>query len=67
VQVGDQTYWTFTLTVRLPGLGKVRLVISFDNAQLKGTYAILVSNRVEWTALRMITSYLHRWPIETFY
>jgi len=22
VQVGDQTYWTFTLSVRLPGLGK---------------------------------------------
>ena len=67
VQVGDQTYWTFTLTVRLPGLGKVRLVISFDNPQLKGTYAVLVSNRVEWTALRMIASYLQRWPIETFY
>jgi hypothetical protein len=29
VQVGDQTYWTFTLPVRIPGLGKVRLVISF--------------------------------------
>src|SRR5207253_10098072 len=23
VTVGDKTYWTFTLTVRLPGLGKV--------------------------------------------
>lgn len=64
VQVGDQTYWTFTLTVRLPGLGKVRLVISFDNPQLKGTYAVLVSNRVEWTALRRIATYLQRWPIE---
>jgi len=67
VQVGDQTYWTFTLSVRLPGLGKVRLVISFDNEELKGTYAVLVSNRVEWTALRMIATYLQRWPIETFY
>src|SRR4029453_3684993 len=26
VTVGDTTYWTFTLAVRLPGLGKVRLV-----------------------------------------
>jgi hypothetical protein len=32
--VGDQTYWTFTLSVRIPGLGKVRLVISFENAEL---------------------------------
>jgi SRSO17 transposase len=67
VQVGDQTYWTFTLAVRIPGLGKVRLVISFENAELTGTYAVLVTNRVDWTAQRIIATYLHRWPIETFY
>ncbi len=27
---------------RLPGLGKVRLVVSFKNAELPGTYAVLV-------------------------
>ena len=67
VKIGDQTYWTFTLAVRIPGLGKVRLVISFENADLTGTYAVLVSNRVDWTAQRMIATYLQRWPIETFY
>ena len=67
VTVGDTTYWTFTLAVRLPGLGKVRLVISFQSAELTGTYAVLVSNRVDWTAQRIITLYLQRWPIETFY
>jgi len=67
VKIGEQTYWTFTLTVRIPGLGKVRLVISFENAELTGTYAVLVSNRVDWTAFRMISTYLQRWPIETFY
>jgi DDE superfamily endonuclease len=41
VTVGDKTYWTFTLAVRLPGLGKVRLVISFKNAELTGIYAVL--------------------------
>jgi hypothetical protein len=66
VQVGDQTYWIFATTVRLPSLGKVRLVISFDHPQLKGTYAVLAFNRIEWTALGIITTYLHRWPIETF-
>ncbi len=50
VTVGDNTYWTFTLAVRLPGLGKVRLVVSFKNAELTGTYAVLVSNRVDWNA-----------------
>jgi SRSO17 transposase len=67
VTVGDTTYWTFTLAVRLPGLGKVRLVVSFQSAELTGTYAVLVSNRVDWNAQRIITLYLQRWPIETFY
>ena len=67
LQVGDQTYWTFTLAVRIAGLGKVRLVISFEHAELTGTYAVLVTNRVDWTAQRIIATYLQRWPIETFY
>jgi hypothetical protein len=67
VTVRDKTYWTFTLAVRLSGLGKVRLVVSFKSAELTGTYAVLVSNRVDWDARRIITLYLQRWPIETFY
>jgi SRSO17 transposase len=67
VTVGDKTYWTFTLAVRLPGLGKVRLVLSFANAELTGTAAMLVTNRVDWSAQRIIALYLQRWPIETFY
>ena len=64
VTVGDKTYWTFTLAVRLPGLGKVRLGLSFANAELTGTAAMLVTNRVAWSAQRIITLYLQRWPIE---
>jgi hypothetical protein len=67
VTVGDTTYWTFTLAVRLPGLGKVRLVVSFKSAELTGTYAVLVRNRVDWNAPRIMTLYVHRWPIETLY
>jgi SRSO17 transposase len=67
VTVRDKTYWTFTLAVRLPGLGKVRLVLSFKSAELTGTYVVLVTNRLDWSAQRIITLYLQRWPIETFY
>ncbi len=67
VSIGDQIYRCFTLVVRMPGLGKVRLVISFENDQLSGTYAVLVTNRVDWSAKQIISTYLHRWPIETFY
>ncbi len=66
ITVGDTTYWTFPLAVRLPGLGKVRLVVSFKSAELTGTYAVLVRNRVDWNAQRILTLYVQRWPIETF-
>jgi hypothetical protein len=67
VTVGVQTYWCFTLTVRLPSLGKVRLVISFAHADLTGTSVVLVTNRLDWSAHTIITTYLLRWPVETFY
>ncbi len=60
--IADTTYWTFTFTPRIGGLGKVRLVISFANADLTGTYVVLVTNRCDWTAQRIIVanSLLHR-------
>ena len=67
VKVDNKIYWTLTLAVHIPKLGKVRLVISYDNADLTGTYAVLVTNRVDWKAQRIIATYLQRWPIETFY
>jgi len=62
-----KTYWCFTLTVRVSKLGKVRIIVSFDNAELKGAYAILVTNRLDWSAQHTLITYLQRWPIETFY
>jgi SRSO17 transposase len=67
VTVGEQTYWCFTLVVRIPSLGKVRLVISFQHADLSGTSVVLVTNQREWSAQRIIATYLLRWPTETFY
>lgn len=67
VTIGERDYWYFALNLRVPGLGKVRIVISFANAELTGTYAVLVSNRTDWTAKKLLETYLQRWPIETFY
>jgi hypothetical protein len=53
--------------VGLPGLGKVRLVVSFKSAEVTGTYAVLVSNQVDWNAQRLITLYLQRWLRGAFY
>jgi len=35
--------------------------------ELTGTYVVLVTNRVDWGAQRIIALSLQRWPIETFY
>lgn len=67
VVVNHKIYWTFTITVRIPTLGKVRLVISYDNHKLTDTFVVLVTNCLDWSAKRIIETYLQRWPIETFY
>jgi hypothetical protein len=67
VKVGEHTYWCFTLTVRIPGLGKVRIVVSCEHETLTGRQVVLVTNRLDWTAAKIIGLYLQRWPTETFY
>ena len=67
LEIDQKLYWCFTLAVRIPDLGKVRIVISFENADLTGTYVTLVTNRVDWNATDIVRVYLQRWPIETFY
>lgn len=62
-----RTYYTFTMTVRIPSIGKVRIVVSFDNPELQGNSVVLVSNRTDCNAKQIISTYLLRWPIETFY
>jgi len=67
VVVNEKTYWTFSITVRIPSLGKVRLVVSYENGKLTDTYVVLVTNALDWEAKRILATYLLRWPIETFY
>ncbi|MGH8068010.1 MAG: IS701 family transposase [Candidatus Entotheonellia bacterium] len=66
IKVREQTYWCFTLAVRLAGVGKVRVVMSFEDEALTGRSVVLVTNRVDWSAAKIIGLYLHRWPTETF-
>jgi DDE superfamily endonuclease len=67
VKIGAHLYWCFTLGVRIPGLGKVRIVVSFEHEALTGRSVVLVTNRVDWSAGKIISLYAQRWPTETFY
>jgi hypothetical protein len=62
----EQTYWCFTLGVRIPGLGKVHIVVSFETVQLTENSVVLVTNRVDGSVANIISLYVHRWPAETF-
>ena len=67
VTMREKTYWTLPLAVRMGGRGKVRLVVSFAKAALTGTSAVVVSNRVAWSAQRISALSWPRWPIDTLY
>jgi hypothetical protein len=43
VTVRERTYWCFTLAVRIPGLGKVRIVVSFEHQLVTGRYIVHVT------------------------
>ena len=66
-EIGEKTYYCFSKNVHIASLGKVRLVFSFENPELDGACAILISNHLTWNAKKIIETYLLRWPIETFY
>jgi len=66
VNASEQPSWGFTLTVRLPSLGKVRSVVSCEPEWLTGRPGILVTNRVDWSAAKSISLYVHRRPTATF-
>ena len=66
-EIGEKTYYCFSKNVHIASLGKVRLVFCFENPELEGTCAVLISNHLSWSAKKIIETYLLRWPIETFY
>ena len=64
VTVRDKTSWTFPRAGRIPGRGNVRRVVSCEHAAVTGTSAVLVTNRVDWSAQRIMALSVPRWPIE---
>jgi len=58
---------SFTRTLRMHRVGRVKVVISFLDEPLKGNPFYLVTNKKEWPMEKILACYLRRWPIETFY
>jgi hypothetical protein len=62
IQIGDKKQWHFTRSVRLPKVDHpVRILILWENREDSEVRKILVTNRTQWEAIRMLLVYRHRW------
>jgi hypothetical protein len=69
MQVGERKQWYFTCTLRIPEVQhKVRILIIWRDRQDAAPRIILVTNRLQWEASRIVRTYRHRWTgTETFH
>jgi len=67
-QVFGQTYWAFTKVLTFKSLNnrRLRMVVSYDNPDLKGDPFLVVTNRKDWERTHILLTYHDRWPTETF-
>ena len=68
-RIGPRLYWAFTRVLPMKPLNRrrVRIVASYeDELRLDKTPSFYATNRKEWDAKRILTTYLDRWPTETF-
>lgn len=56
-----QQHWGYTCCLQIAGLGRVRLVVYFNNSQCFGQHTVLVTNRLDWSPRRILAQWLqHR-------
>jgi DDE superfamily endonuclease len=61
LQSGDRQQWYFTCTLRLPGVRhKVRILTLWQRREDEQARIILVTNRVQWEASRIVRAYRYR-------
>lgn len=67
--VGSHLFWAFTKVLPMKNLQRqrVRLVASYEDQVQRGkTPNFYATNRKDWEQKRILTTYLDRWPTETF-
>lgn len=62
----DQDYWVHTVCLRVVGLGRVRLVLCFDNPEQIGECAVLATDRLDWSPRKVLTQWLQAVPPDSF-
>ncbi len=73
IELGDTTYLTFTKALQMSNMGKVRIVIAYedkdeDEAEDDDEGPIYLATNVRyWEEKKILHLYSRRWSIETFY
>ena len=69
MQISDLKQWYFTCTLHIPHVKhKVRILIIWRKQNASEPCIILVTNRIQWEASRLVRAYRHRWTgTETFH
>jgi hypothetical protein len=69
LEVGERKQWYFTCTLRIPDVKhKVRILILWQRQGDEQARIILITNRIQWEAGRIVRAYRHRWTgTETFH
>ncbi|SRR6266568_244898 len=69
MEVNGKIFWYFTKTITLKSQGKVRIIATYEEKEgvLVKEPTVLVTNRRDWGAKKIMTTYAFRWNIETFF
>ena len=66
-EVQGKSHWAYTQVLDVNRLGKARVVICYDNPDLKGEPVYLATSRLYWEERRVIQCYSLRFRIDNFY
>ena len=64
VFIGDDKYFMKVFSVRMKGMGLVRLIITMNK---HGNFNFYISNRLDWKEVEIARQYAKRWDIEVWH
>ena len=64
VFIGDDKYFMKVFSVRMKGMGLVRLLITMNK---HGNFNFYISNRLDWKEVEIARQYAKRWDIEVWH
>ena len=64
-----RVFWAYARNMRMSSLGgrKVRVLVSYNNPELKGKPRFFCTNKLDWVEYKILKVYARRWKIDAFY